>query len=66
MAASFTASDVWAQAFVKRLMEIRPDLDLAEIIIACQEVFAQASRMEPGEAAEMFALRCLPANDRTA
>jgi hypothetical protein len=50
----FTESDLWAQAFIRRLNELQPGVDLSTAISICLEVFTEASALDPFEAAETY------------
>jgi hypothetical protein len=49
-----TAADAWSQTFARRLLELQPQLDLADAIRACIEVLPSAADLDAEQAAEIF------------
>jgi hypothetical protein len=49
-----TAVDAWSQVFARRLLELQPQLELADAIRACIEVLPSAADLDPEQAAEIF------------
>ena len=56
MESSVTASDAWAQCFIKHLNALRPDIDLCRAIPLCIEAFEKFSERSPALVAEWVAL----------
>jgi hypothetical protein len=54
MEATLTASDLWAQTFVSRLLQLEPGLDLPGAITVCLDAFEKAEFADPEEAAEAY------------
>jgi hypothetical protein len=54
MDAHFTESDLWVQAFIRRLNQLQPGVDLSTAISICLEVFTEASSLDPSEAADTY------------
>jgi len=48
------ARDAWAILFTHRLLELQPDLDIADAVSACRQIFAVAANMQPEMAAEVY------------
>jgi hypothetical protein len=56
MESAETASDAWAQCFVKHLGELRPEIELSRAILLCVEAFERFSDRSPALVAEWVAV----------